>query len=305
MDTLENMRVLVRVVEVGSFTAAGKSLGLATSVVSRAVSDLETRLRTRLLTRTTRKLALTAAGERYVQRCHIVLNELDKAEEEASNAMEAPRGVLRVFTFASLGQHHVLPIIQKYRERYRDVKVELTLNQHTPKFYDGSTEVAVVAAAELPDSEVVAYLLGSTVNIVCASPEYLARSGTPSVPSDLLNHECLTLKTPTFPTNEWRLESPEEIVEMQISGTVEVNIAESMVAAIHGGMGIGALPLYSAVPGLQNGKLVRVLPNYTLQSMNIYVLYPSRKFLDAKTRTFVDVLRESLPKRLLADRAWL
>jgi DNA-binding transcriptional LysR family regulator len=305
MDTLQNMRVFVRVVDAGSFTAAAQSFNSTTGAMSRAVSELETHLRTRLLNRSTRRLALTTAGERYLARCQQILADIDNAEEEASCAHERPTGVLRMYSFASIGQHYVLPAISRYRALYPEVTVELTMSQRMPDLFEGSSDVAVIGASSLPNSELVSLLLGSTFSILCASPAYLRAHGTPQHPHDLLHHECLILQTPAFPTNEWLLESPNGDELINVSGPVQVNIAESLVVAIREGMGIGILPLYAAINGLRDGSMMRVLPGHTLQKMNIYALYPSRKFVDAKTRTWVEFLRTHMPAVIARDEGLL
>jgi DNA-binding transcriptional LysR family regulator len=305
MDTLQNMRVFVRVVEAGSFTAAAQSMDATTGAMSRAVSELEAHLRTRLMNRSTRRLALTTAGERYLERCRHILADVDTAEEEASCAHERPAGVLRMHSYASIGQHYVLPAISGYRELYPDVKVELTLSQQMPDLFEGSADVAVIGASALPNSDLVSLLLGTTFSILCASPAYLRKHGAPAKPDDLVDHDCLTLRTPAFPTGEWILEGPGGPQTLEVSGPVQVNIAESLIVAIREGMGIGTLPLYAAIDGLRNGTLVRVLPEHTLQKMHVHALYPSRKFVDAKTRTWVEFLRTHLPQVIARDVALL
>lgn len=305
MDTLQNMRVFVRVVEAGSFTAAAQSLTSTIGAMSRAVSELEAHLRTRLMNRSTRRLALTTAGERYLKRCQQILADVGTAEEEASCAHERPNGALRMHSYASIGQHYVLPAISRYRALYPEVTVELNLSQRMPDLFEGSADVAVVTASSLPNSELVSLLLGATFNILCASPAYLRTHGAPQQPRDLARHDCLILQTPAFPANDWLLEGPSGSELMQVSGPVQVNIAESLVVAIREGMGIGMLPLYAAIDGLRDGSLVRILPQYTLQRMNIYALYPSRKFIDAKTRTWVEFLRTHMPKVIARDEALL
>ncbi|ALP64595.1 MULTISPECIES: LysR family transcriptional regulator [Paraburkholderia] len=305
MDTLQNMRVFVRVVEAGSFTAAAQSLNTTTGAMSRAVSELEAHLRTRLLNRSTRRLALTTAGETYLKRCQQILADIDNAEEEASGAHERPSGVLRMHSFASIGQHYVLPAISRYRAQYPEVAVELTLSQQLPDLFEGSADVAVVGASTLPNSDLVSLLLGTTFSILCASPAYIHAHDAPKTPADLLHHDCLLLKTPAFPTSEWTLDGPNGSEVLNVNGPVQVNIAESLIVAIREGIGIGILPLYAAIDGLRTGSLVRVLPEYTLQKMNVYALYPSRKFIDAKTRTWVEFLRTHLPQVIARDVALL
>lgn len=305
MDTLQNMRVFVRVVEAGSFTAAAQSLNSTTGAMSRAVSELEAHLRARLLNRSTRRLALTTAGERYLERCLHILADVGKAEEEASCAHERPSGALRMHSYASIGQHYVLPAISRYRAQHPEVTVELTLSQRMPDLFEGSADVAIVTAASLPNSDLVSHELGSTCSVLCASPAYIRSRGVPQSPADLARHECLILKTPAFPAHEWVLDGPEGSERMEVDGPVQVNIAECLVVAIREGMGIGMLPVYAAINGLRDGTLMRVLPEHTLQKMNIYALYPSRKFVDAKTKTWVEFLRTHLPKVLARDKALL
>jgi DNA-binding transcriptional LysR family regulator len=305
MDTLQNMRVFVRVVEAGSFTAAAQSLDSTTGAMSRAVSELEAHLRTRLLNRSTRRLALTPAGELYLKRCTQILADVDSAEEEASCAHERPAGALRMHSFASIGQQYVLPAISRYRGLHPEVTVELTLSQRMPDLFEGSSDVSLVTASSLPNSDLVSHQLGTTYSILCASPAYVHMHGSPRAPADLAHHECLILKTPALPAHEWTLEGPEGSTEMHVDGPVQVNIAESLAVAIREGMGIGVLPVYTAIEGLRNGTLVRVLPQYKLQKTNVYALYPSRKFVDAKTKTWVEFLRAHLPEVIARDMALL
>ncbi|MFL9909985.1 LysR family transcriptional regulator [Paraburkholderia sp. RL17-337-BIB-A] len=303
MNTLQNMLAFARVVDTGSFTAAAESLDSTTGVMSRAVSELEAHLRTRLMNRTTRRHSLTTAGERYLARCRRILADVALAEEEASAAHERPAGTLKMLSFASVGQHYILPAISKYREQYPEVKVELNLSQTKPDLFESSNDVAVISASSLPDSDLVSHQLGTTFNILCASPEYLRIRGFPCKPSDLTQHDCLMLQTPAFPTHKWLLVGPEGKEMVEVNGPIQVNIAESLAVAIRAGMGIGMLPIYAAVAGLQDGTLVRVLPNHKLHIMNLYAIYASRRFTDAKITTWVKFLRTHVPQLIARDEA--
>jgi DNA-binding transcriptional LysR family regulator len=304
MDTLQKMRVLVRVVEAGSFTAAAQHLNTTTAYASRAVSDLEARLRTRLLNRTTRRIALTEAGERYLHRCEQILACVDQAEAEACDAQARPTGKLKVHAMTGIGQHCVVPLVGRYQQRYRDVKVELTLSQRVPDLLDEGYDVALVLARQdLPDSALVSQRLGSTFSVACASPAYLERHGEPRVPAELGSHTCLQTVTPVFPSNEWAFEGPRGRETFAL-GTANfcVNVADALAVAVAQGMGVGLLPFYSAANGLRSGELVRILPGYTSQHTSVYALYPSRQYLDAKIRTWVEFLREELPASLNEER---
>ena len=306
MDTLQNMRVFVRVVEAGSFTGAAQHLNTTTAYASRAVSDLEAHLRTRLLNRTTRRIALTEAGERYLQRCEQILAYVDQAEAEASDAHARPSGKLKVHAMTSFGQHYVVPAVSRYQQRYPDVHLELTLAQRMPDLLDEGYDVALVLAQSLPDSGLVSQRLGAAFSIVVASPDYLERNGVPQTLSDLRGHTCLQMITPVTPADEWTFEGPngQETLHLGAS-TFQINVAEAMAVAVREGMGAAVLPIYSAIAGLRSGELVWILPEYISQEMNVYALYPSRQYLDAKIRTFVEFLRDQLPATLDADQAEL
>ncbi|SIT39443.1 Transcriptional regulator (fragment) [Paraburkholderia piptadeniae] len=219
--------------------------------MSRAIADLEERLQTRLLNRSTRKVALTQAGEIYLERCRQILEDVVRADEEASEAQSRPMGKLRVHSFASVGMSYILPAIKEYRASYPQVSVDLTLSQRVPELFEGGTDVAIVAmSSALPDSDLVSHLLGSSFSILCASPEYAREKGTPSVPAELVNHECLPLRTPAFPAFEWLLESHGRPESMKVSGPVELNTAEAVAMAARASMGIGGVPVYTALEGL-------------------------------------------------------
>ncbi|MFM0228125.1 LysR family transcriptional regulator [Paraburkholderia dipogonis] len=302
MDTINQMRIFVRVVDLRTFTGAADSMNTSPGAISRAVSELEGHLRTRLFNRTTRKVALTPVGAVYFERCKHILAEIERAEEEAGNAQQRPVGKLRIHSFTGFGQYYVLPAIKEYRDLYSEVEIDLTLSHLMPKLYEGTSDVAIVATSSvLPDSEVVSHLLGASFSVLCASPEYLHSHGRPQTPTELQNYECLILDTPAFPAYEWLLESSKGAESMKVAGPVKLNTVESMAAATRASMGIGVLPVYAALDGLTDGSLVRVLPEYTLQKMNIFALNPSRRYTDARIRTWIEFLRQYLPTATARD----
>ncbi|WP_050462197.1 LysR family transcriptional regulator [Herbaspirillum autotrophicum] len=301
MDTLQNMRVFMRVVDAGSFTAAAQQMELTTAHVSRAVADLERHLRTRLLNRTTRRIALTEAGERYLLRCEQIMSYVQEAEAEAGDANVRPSGRLRVHAMTSFGQRYVIPAISSYQKRYPDVAIELTLAQRIPDLLEEGYDVSLVLARELPDSGLIFRQLGTIYSVVCASPSYVEKYGAPQRPSELVNHACLQLVSPVSPLDEWLVEGPEGHESIAIKSNFQVNVAEAMLLSIRESMGIGVLPIYSAVDPLRSGTIVRVLPQYRMQQMGVYALYPSRQYLDAKISTWVDWMHESVDKALQED----
>ncbi|MGF6726671.1 DNA-binding transcriptional LysR family regulator [Paraburkholderia sp. GAS41] len=294
MDTLRNMKVFVEVADAGSFTAAANQLGTTTGNVSRSISELESHLRTRLLNRTTRRIALTEAGERYLQRCYAITASVAEAEAEASNAHAKPVGTLRVHAMSSLGQNYVVPAAAAYQERYPAVTVDLTLSQNVPDLLEEGYDVALrVAPGALPDSAYVSRRLGTFYSILCASPKYLEIHGMPQTVDELSNHTCLQVAVPLFPADRWHLEGASEAREFVLPDErFRVNVPDAMAIAVLEGMGIGALPTFTVRSLLRAGLLKRVLPAYQLETLNVFAVYASRQYLDAKIKTWIEFLRD-------------
>ena len=302
MDILFNMRAFVCVAETGSFTAAAARLDLTTSYVSRAVATLEAHLRARLLHRTTRRIALTEAGQRYLLRCQQILGYIEEAEAEASDAHARPAGNLKVHAMTGIGHHYLIEAAAGYNEKYPDVSFDLTLANRTTDILDEGYDISVVIAQELPDSGFISKQLGKTFSVLCASPGYIEKYGVARKPADLAQHRCLRLVNSVMSLDKWLFDGPDGQELFTVNHThFQVNTAVAMTVGLKAGMGIGALPVYSALQSLQDGSLVRVLPNHTLYPLGVYALYPSRQYLDAKIRTWVEFLREYMPKRLEAD----
>ncbi|WP_213941292.1 LysR family transcriptional regulator [Pseudomonas sp. dw_612] len=303
MDVFQTMRVFIAVAQSGSFTAAADLLDTTTTNVSKAVSSLEARLQTRLINRTTRRLALTEAGLRYLQRCEKILDEVREADEEAGTAQVMPVGRLKIHAMAAIGNHYVIDAIAQYRETHPSVMFDLTLTNRLPDLLEEGYDMSIVLARDLPDSGFVAQRLGITYSILCASPAYLKKRGSPDSPGALAAHDCLRIVNTVMPVENWAFEGPEgaETVTVPLS-PFHVNTADAMTVAILSGMGIGIQPIASAVEGLRAGTLMRVLPEYHLEELNLFAIYPSRKFVDAKIRTWVEFLKDYIPG-VLAEHA--
>jgi len=233
MDLLNNLRVFVRVVECASFTAAADALELSTAQVSRLVADLEQHVQARLLQRTTRRLSLTEAGERFLVRSRQILEEMEVATAEARGAHLKPSGRLRVHSMNGLGVL-ITPLIARYSELYPDVVFELTLSQRNPDPMEEGHDVVISIAHELADSQMVAQSIGQIYSVPCASPHYLQRRGVPRTPMALNDHQCLRMLDPLY-KDEWVFRDEEGEHAVSPARTFQCNVAESMVKASEAG----------------------------------------------------------------------
>lgn len=304
MDVFHSMRVFIRVAEAGSFTTAAQALDLSTAQVSRLVSDLENLLQARLLQRSTRRQALTEVGVRYLARSRQILSEMEDANAEARGAQIMPRGRLRMQSTTGLGIQLLTPLAARYADLYPEVILDMTLSQTQPDLLAEGQDVVIMLSRDLPDSQLVGQHLGTINSVVCAAPSYLERHGTPLSPNDLIRHRCMHLVDPVF-TDNWTFNDNGTQQSISLDEAFKVNVAEAMVQAAEAGLGICLLPDYVAVNSFKHGTLVRVLSQHRLNAKNIYVLYPSRRFLDAKVKTWIDFLKREVPDMLLHHQAIL
>nr|BFE94433.1 LysR family transcriptional regulator [Pseudomonas brassicacearum subsp. brassicacearum] len=302
------MRAFSCVAEAGSFTAAAAQLDTTTANISRAVSNLEAHLQTRLLNRTTRRIALTEAGKRYLLRCEQILAYVEEAEAEASDAHARPAGQLKVHTMTGIGQHFVIDAIARYRKTHPDVTFDLTLANRVPDILDEGYDVSIVLASELPDSGFVSQRLGITYSIVCASPAYVKASGCPQKnPATCSTTPACAWSARSFRWKKMGVRRPGRPGDghhQQLTVPGEFGRCDEKPRS-PAAWAWGVLPVYAAIEGLRNGTLVRVMPNYRSQELNLYAIYPSRQYLDAKIKTWVEYLRGSLPEILAAHQSEL
>lgn len=299
MDKFYNMSVFAKVVEMGSFTAVANHLDSTVGNVSRAVSSLEEALDTRLLQRSTRRLSVTDAGRRFYERCATILSDLDQAEAEARDALLEPRGTLRVHSVPGLGRRLVTETVLAYRRQFPQVSVDLLLSQRMPNLLEDQLDVSVVISRTLPDSAYVSQKIGSSHCVLAASPAYLEQHPAPARPEDLADHACVLLGTVDYASDEWHLASTSANATFRPLGPhFCVNDMEAMSVALRDDAGIGLLAGFSAIEDLRDGKLMRVLPDYHTLSRNVYALYSSRQFVDARIKRFVDALKTHVGSEL-------
>jgi len=292
MNTLQNMRTFVAVAECGTFSAAARKLRIGVATVSRNVKDLEASLSTRLLNRTTRQVALTDAGLRYLRRCEHILAEIGNAETEVKGSHAQPVGILRIHSMVGVGGHFLIPAIASYRKSYPLVSFELTMGNRIPNFIEEGIDVSILLADHLPDSGNVCQRLGETFSVLCASPAYVERHGAPSRPADIPDHECLQLGGPTATLTPWHFKRGSHTQQIAPRPSFfEVDASDTMISALEAGLGIGLLPVFAAQPAIARGSLVRLLPDYRLQSLSVYAVYANKRYLDAKVKALIGCLR--------------
>jgi DNA-binding transcriptional LysR family regulator len=290
-DSIQEMAVFARVVGAGSLSAAARELGLSPALVSRRLAALESRLGVRLINRTTRSLHLTGDGATYYEACARVLADIEEADATVSAGRVEPRGTLRVALPASFGLQHIAPLIPRFAERYPKVQLALSLSDRTVNLIEEGFDLAV-RIAHLEDSSLTARKLAPNRRVVCASPAYLARHGTPRTPDELARHNCLT--TTDFAMN-WDYKGPDgKPGSVRVAGRYACDSWEVLREWARAGLGIALKSTWDVHRLLAEGSLVEVCPGYTFHSdVAIYAVYPSRRFLPAKTRVFIEFLAES------------
>lgn len=289
MDALSDIAVFVKVVDEGSFTAAAGKLNLSRPVVSKYISRLEERLGARLLNRTTRRLSLTEAGRIFYDRSRIGLQEIEEAQLEISSLQESPRGVLRVNSPMSFGIAHLAPLIAEFTARYPDVSVDMNLDDRQVDVVEEGYDVSV-RIAQMPDSSLVARRVTACRHAVVASPAYLELHGTPRTPDDLRDHNILSYSYQAS-ANVWHFIGPDDKpVSVPVAGTVRMNNSLALREALLGGAGIMRTPTFVIGNDIRQQRLVCLLPKYQAPEVSIFLVYPQRRFISPKVRSFVDFI---------------
>jgi len=299
-DGLQEITVFARIVGTGSLSAAARELGMSPALVSRRLAALEARLGVRLINRTTRSLHLTDEGAAYYETCTRLLAEIEEADAAVSAGRADPRGILRVALPASFGNQHVAPLMPRFVARYPDVQLSLSLSDRNVNVVEEGFDLAI-RIADLADSSLAARKLAPNRRVVCASPAYLQRHGTPRTPEDLAQHNCLT--TTDFSMN-WDYRDPDgKPGSMRVTGRYACDNWEVIRDWAVAGLGIALKSTWDVRRHLEDGSLVSLLPGYTFATdVAIYAVYPHRRHLPAKTRAFIEFLAESFGPEPYWDR---
>jgi len=286
MSEFAAIPVFVAVVENGGFSAASRTLGVSKSAVSKRITQLENHLGVLLLHRTTRKLSLTEAGERYYEHAAQALSAAWKAEDAVTELQGEPQGKLKISSPMSFGRLHVAPLIPKFMQRYPKLQIDLVMDDRNIDLVAGGIDVAI-RSGDMPDSTLIARKLTPLRQVLCASPTYIERYGMPVAPSELRERNCI-LFSYSGDANEWTLKNGDKSEAVLVSGSYRVNNSEALLEALREGVGIGRLPTFVAGPDLKVGNLVRILESYHMPDHTFYAVFPERQYLPAKVRAFLD-----------------
>ncbi len=292
MDSVAGMRILVRVVESGSFSAAARRLGVAPSSVSRQINELEEDLGARLFARTTRKLNLTEAGQLYYERASNILIDVDEAKLALSQ-LGSPSGILRVTAPSGMGRELVASAVPAFLDQYPAIKMVLSMTDQILDIVDAGIDVAI-RVGRLQDSSFKARKIGESKRVVCASPEYLKKAGIPRTPADLEQHNCITWRDHPG-HNTWAFRGPDGVSKVRVSGNFFAKSADALVAASVAGLGLSLLPDWNMGIELRQQQLCAVLTDYEASpaASPIYAVHAHQRHVPPKIRVFIDFLVET------------
>ncbi len=293
MSRLAEIELFVALAEEDGFSAAALRLGLSQSAVSRGLKRLEDRIGTRLVARTTRRMNLTDAGLAFLGRCRQILADLAEAEDALAAAADLPRGRLRISCASAFGRRHIVPLLPGFRRAYPGIEVDLDLEDRYVDFVGDAVDLAIRLGP--PEGQgLVVRRLGEARRILCASPGYLGRRPAPLAPRDLARHECLVLSV-YGGRDRWRFTAAGgEVATVKVDPSMRLNDAEALHIAVLADGGLTILPDYIAGHDLATGRLVEVMPGWSLPPVPIFVVLPERRLQSRRVRCFVEHLAATL-----------
>lgn len=307
------MHIFSRVIDLNGFAAAARDLDLSPSVITRQINELEEHLGSRLINRTTRKLVLTEAGERYLEQVRRILADVAQVEADVGSDTAEPRGTLKVLAPPAFASRQLAPVLPRFRSQYPHISIDLSAPGMVETL-DENFDVSIIGIRGKPlDGNFVARQLAYSTVVLCASPDYLARRGRPTQPADLLQHDMLSPKMPCeltfYPSSNGgpllQDERPPVSLPLNLSSPVlSTTHLDTSHAAVMAGLGIGGFPSYVIAQALAQGTLERVLPQWQLFQLGMYAAIPSRRHLPARTRVFLDFLVNTFGGHLDKD-PWL
>lgn len=292
MRHISTLPIFVSVIEQGSFSRAAEKLGLTKSAVSKRITELESQLGVKLLHRTTRKLSLTEAGERYFEYALIAVRAAQEAEDAATELQSVPKGILRVSALMSFGRLHLAPMIPVFLKQYPRIELHMTMNDRATDIVAEGFDVAI-RVGDYGKIVSTAKKIAPLHSVLCASPAYIADYGLPTLPAALTHHNCILYAYHTV-VNEWEFSKEGKIETVRISGNYQVNNSEALRESLVQGLGIGRLPTFIAGEDIKAGRLIPVLNDYVMPSKTLYAVFPEKQYLPEKVRVFIKFIIQNL-----------
>ena len=293
MTTDSELAFFCLLIKQGSLAATARELNLTPPAVSRRLSLLEDRLGVRLLNRTTRRISPTNEGEVYFQNAQRILSDIDEMEQLVSSSRAAPKGLLRVNAPMGFGRSYIAPAISKFTKNFPDVEVQLHLTDRTVGLPDEGVDVSI-RFGDIPDSRLIAKKIAFNRRLLCATPAYLKRSGVPTNPHDLTQHQCIVLRQNESAYGNWRLSRGKQSETVKVHGKLSTNDGEVALSWALDGHGILMRAEWDVAKYLRSGRLIQVLPDYETPAADVYAVYQERLNLSAKIAYFVEHLRDFL-----------
>ncbi|MFZ6653807.1 LysR family transcriptional regulator [Undibacterium sp. TJN19] len=298
MDRLQSMRIFSKVVELGNFARAAVALEMSNAVVTRYIADLEAHLGTRLLNRSTRKLSLTETGHIYLERVRQILSDIDDADAVASYSAKKPSGTLRIYSVPHFGKAQLAPLLPEYAREYPDVILDIKITDHPVDLVEEGIDIGFFLDLQKIDGNMISRKLATSEVVLCASPAYLEKFGTPQTPEDISDHRCLNFSY-EFLRDHWMVRNAGEDVstarQIPIHSTIISNNADVLRVCALAGMGLALRTSFQLMGDVESGRLVRLFPDKCFGRVSVSMVYPSRRLLSAKVRSFVDFILSKYP----------
>jgi DNA-binding transcriptional LysR family regulator len=290
------MLVLVAVVEAGSLSAAARRLGMPLATVSRRISELEGHLKTRLVSRSTRQMTLTDAGRSYVEACKRIIEQVEDAERTATGEYSAPKGHLTITAPVVFGRLHLLPVALEFLTAYPDIDLRLVLSDRVLNLLEDNIDLAV-RIGNLPDSSLIATRIGSTRQVVCASPAYFAARGRPDRPDDVGGHDCIAFESLASP-RAWSFTIGKSERAVPVHARLTVTTAEAAIDAAVAGLGMTRVLSYMIESARRAGELEIVLDGFEPAPWPVNLVYLEKGLVPLKLRAFLDWATPRLKTRM-------
>lgn len=296
---LSDVAAFVCVVKTGSFTAAAEQLNTSKSVISKYITRLEKRLGVKLLARTTRRLTLTEIGRTFYEGAQHGLEAIDNAEEAVSFLQGKPRGTLKINAPLSFGTLHIAPALEEFIHRYPEMQVDLRFDDKKIDMIKDGFDLTVRITHQL-EGNLIARRIAPCHHALVAAPNYLAKHGTPKSPEDLVAHNVITYQYQQSPW-EWEFTAAKSKPKrVRVNGSVQMNNSLAIREAVLAGVGISRMPTFAVGEDIKSGRLIQLLPKYSLLEHSIYLVFPERNHMAPKTRAFIDYM----VKRMAGKPSW-